>query len=49
LYQPKADGTRKQCVLVGVRKTDGRFACISANPRCGSRRSAHRPRPCRHC
>jgi hypothetical protein len=36
LYQPRAGGTRKQCVLVGVRKTDGKFACISASPRCDS-------------
>lgn len=33
LYQPTSSGSR-QCVLVGVRKSDGKFACISANPRC---------------
>lgn len=26
--------TGEQCVLVGVRKTDGKTACISVNPRC---------------
>lgn len=27
-------GTGEKCVLVGVRKTDGKTACISTNPRC---------------
>lgn len=36
LFRPTADGqSRKQCVLLGVRKSDGKFACISTNPRCG--------------
>lgn len=36
LFRPSADGkSSKQCVLLGVRKSDGKFACISTNPRCG--------------
>lgn len=32
-------GTNEQCVLVGVRKADGKIACISSNPRCDSNSS----------
>ena len=36
LFRPTSDGkSSKQCVLLGVRKSDGKFACISTNPRCG--------------
>ncbi len=35
LYQPiNGLGNSKQCVLVGVRKSDGKLACISSSPRC---------------
>jgi hypothetical protein len=34
LYQPVSAAVKRQCVLLGVRKTDGKFACILSNPRC---------------
>ena len=37
LNQPINGGANsKQCVLVGVRKSDGKLACISSSPRCDS-------------
>jgi hypothetical protein len=36
LFQPISGGGTQQCVLLGVRKTDGKFACVKSNPRCDS-------------
>ncbi len=42
LYQrPNQSPSPRQCVLVGVRKSDGSLACIKSNPRCDSQNTCN--------